>query len=426
MDEVTVEQTPLTLVVETPQGTVIRRVPDATPLPEGAIQGYAAEDATRTAAARWGLPDFVFPGSQQRQGSSVRELSDGLLLVSERGAVLQIKSRTEPTDDGDKETRWLAKNITKAHKQAVGTVRNLINQPAELVNARGRAITVAGADYIWLSVVVIDHPAPPPGFTPPRPESSLPSVVVLRREWEFLFDHLRSTRAVLDYLVRAAQTPLELGLEVTRYHEYALADLATEPSPRSPDLDYAGEAIVDSTPRAPLHPAGHDDSRAHLLLRVIMEDIAATPLPSTSGEVDRLWALGELDGLPVASRTELGHAMLEFMDRIAALSGEGFFTETRTVLPNPGEFCPMVFMVASESSEEARQALFLKTQLTHYDYYAATAISDGTTVGIMLAPSSHPSRIWDTSLSAAQGDQGHSPENIARLRAYLTQQTYTG
>ena len=81
----------LTLIVETPSGTLVRRVPDATPLPDAPLQGYAAEEATRNAAATWGLPDFVFRPKQQRSGSSVRELGDGLLVVGRRAAVLQSR-----------------------------------------------------------------------------------------------------------------------------------------------------------------------------------------------------------------------------------------------------------------------------------------------------------------------------------------------
>jgi len=70
----------LTLVIETDAGIAVRRIPNASPLPVGEIQGYAAEDAVRDAAATWGMPDFVFLPEQQRVGAGVRELGDGLLL----------------------------------------------------------------------------------------------------------------------------------------------------------------------------------------------------------------------------------------------------------------------------------------------------------------------------------------------------------
>jgi hypothetical protein len=45
------------------------------------------------------------------------------------------------------------------------------------------------------------------------------------------------------------------------------------------------------------------------MLRMIMEDIANTPIPADS-EPDRLLTLAAIDGLPVAQRTELGAARL--------------------------------------------------------------------------------------------------------------------
>ncbi|KZB83179.1 hypothetical protein, partial [Amycolatopsis regifaucium] len=74
-----------------------RRIPDASPLPEAATQGYAAEDAIRLKFAA-----------------------------------------------------------------------------AAMTNARGRTIHVAGQDYEWLTVVVIDHADPPRGTCLPRRRPGFP------------------------------------------------------------------------------------------------------------------------------------------------------------------------------------------------------------------------------------------------------------
>ncbi|GAA2398380.1 hypothetical protein GCM10010378_46070 [Streptomyces viridochromogenes] len=50
----------LTLAVDTPQGTHLRRIPPALPLPSHVDHGAGAEAAAHTAAATWGMPDFVF------------------------------------------------------------------------------------------------------------------------------------------------------------------------------------------------------------------------------------------------------------------------------------------------------------------------------------------------------------------------------
>jgi hypothetical protein len=413
----------LTLVIETDAGTAIRRIPDASPLPEGQTQGYAAEGAIRDAAATWGLPDFVFLPEQQRVGSGVREIGDGLLLVGEHAAVIQSKSRTDPTNEVDGELSWLRKNVEKALKQGSGTVRLLKRASANMTNARGRTVPVDGNDYSWLTVVIVDHADPPRGFRPPPAPTEVPAIVLLRRDWEFLFDHLRSTRSVLAYLLRAARAAdvVELGNEPKRYHEYALADVAAEPDAVHPSvatLVAAKDSMAISSARAPLRPAGRNDRPAHVMLRMIMEDIANTAILAEH-EPDRLLMLAAIDGLPVDSRTELGATLIRFMASAAQHTGVGALVHSRTVVPNPGEFTPLLFLVASELSELSRQALTIRTHLLHCDFAAAVGNWEHCTVSVMLTPSTLRGRLWDTSTSALWDDPGHSPELLDEMRAVV-------
>ncbi|SED63583.1 hypothetical protein SAMN04489727_8678 [Amycolatopsis tolypomycina] len=414
---------PLTLVIETDAGTAIRRIPDASPLPDGETQGHAAEDAIRDAAATWGLPDFVFLPEQQRVGSGVRELGDGLLLVGDHAAVIQSKSRTDPTDNADRELSWLRKNVEKGLKQGSGTVRQLKLTSANMTNARGRTVPVDGKDYTWLTVVIVDHTDPPRGFQPPQAPTEVPAIVLLRRDWEFLFDHLRSTRFVLAYLLRAARGGdiVELGGEPRRYHEYALADVAARPDPVDPavaPLVDAKPTTMVSTARAPLEPVGREDRAAHILYRMIMEDVANTPIPD-GREADRLLMLAALDGLPVGNRSELGRTLVQFMKSAAQHQGDGTLTHSRTVIPNPGEFDPLVFIVASKLSEEANYALTFRMQVLHHDYSTAVGDWEHCTLGVMLTPTSVPGRLWNTSTTALWGDQGQPPEVIEELRTII-------
>lgn len=59
--------------------------------------------------------------------------------------------------------------------------------------------------------------APPEGVVPEVDESSNPTVVLLRRDWEFLFDQLKSTHAVCGYFERVPGDSIELGDEPMRY-----------------------------------------------------------------------------------------------------------------------------------------------------------------------------------------------------------------
>jgi hypothetical protein len=47
--KVTMTESSLTLIIETSEGIAIRRIPDATPLSDAETQGYAAEEAARSA-----------------------------------------------------------------------------------------------------------------------------------------------------------------------------------------------------------------------------------------------------------------------------------------------------------------------------------------------------------------------------------------
>ncbi|MFE4689384.1 hypothetical protein ACFRH6_04925 [Streptomyces sp. NPDC056749] len=110
----------LTLIVDTPNGPHLRRIPPALPLPAGVEPGTGAEMAIHQAAATWGLPDFVFEPSYAVKGSGTREQGDRLLLVGTRGVGLQSKRRTVAPKDEASEREWLRKNTTKALKQAKG------------------------------------------------------------------------------------------------------------------------------------------------------------------------------------------------------------------------------------------------------------------------------------------------------------------
>ncbi|HEY3210722.1 MAG TPA: hypothetical protein VGL18_13210 [Actinomycetota bacterium] len=61
--------------------------------------------------------------------------------------------------------------------------------------------------------------------------------------------------------------------------------------------------------------------RAHSLLRMIMEDIATMPFESYD-EAIRLAILAEIDGLPVASRTELGQLLDWMLEHVGQVVGD--------------------------------------------------------------------------------------------------------
>lgn len=95
----------------------------------------------------------------------------------------------------------------------------------ELENERGVAVPIRASEKTWVPVVVIDHP----GHEAYAPTTE--AVVLLRRDWEFLFEQLKSTYAVVEYLARVHAKPgtIELGREAIRYYELAAADVGAPP-----------------------------------------------------------------------------------------------------------------------------------------------------------------------------------------------------
>jgi hypothetical protein len=216
----------LTLLVPTPGGTLVTRIPAASPLNEDADQGEAAEAATRDAVAVWGLPDFVYRPTMRKLGSGTRELGDAVIVVGDQALLVQVKRRAGALGSPDRERNWLTKKADEAYRQAKGTIRQLRLHSAAFVNARGRTLAIDGNALGWMSIVVLDHADVPEGVHPETPKDT---VVLLRCDWEWLFEHLKSTHLVTEYLRRVAGEAIELGTEPARYFDLARADAEAAP-----------------------------------------------------------------------------------------------------------------------------------------------------------------------------------------------------
>lgn len=378
-------------------------------------QGAAAEEATHTAAAEFGLPDFVYRAELRKLGSGTREPGDGLVIVGDLGVAIQVKSRVELTTDPEKERRWLTGVIDKAVKQGAGTIRQLKLKPTTLTNRRDRTFEIDGNDQTWIVCVIIDHPDPPSGVMPALDAAKSPTAVILRRDWEFLFEHLNSMHAVARYLKRVAGDPVELGTEPARYYELAKADLVAAPS----EIDVAllgpdGQPI--STPLLPLEPAGLDDAAGHRMVRIIQEDIALSPVSAEGTEYDRLAILADIDRFPVAARAELGRLLLQSLDDVDAVpTGETVWRYRRLAGELPGgRIFQLGFGVCSASYSEMHHDVFATWVMwRHYQLQGRVDRDrDIRTVGVLLTPRYDSRRDWDTTMNSLDVPIELSPEEI--------------
>ncbi len=398
----------MTIIVETASGHAVRRVPTARPLPGRRERGPEAEAATADAASLWGLPDFVYQAGAQPTASGVDEIGDRLLVVRDTGVVVQVKCRNALTDDSGKEGRWIVKHTRKAVRQARGTVRTLSTKSITAVNARGREIEIGADGRRWLGVVVIDHPSPPENLDLEFEGSAEKLVLLLRRDWEFLFDQLKSTHAVVEYLRRVSGKIIELGTEPLRYYDLAQADAEAQPDPVAPALLAMG-GIPTSAPLLPLAPVASEDRDPHRLVRMILEDIATSPAPGVS-YAQRLRALAELDRLPVSHRADVGRFLLA---KLTEAAEEEDLFQARRLVGRSGDF-HLAFGAWSRLDQEAFSGW---VQLRHHELQKVTGKWDEQmTVGVLLTPRHDGQRPWDTTMIAVVGDLGLTEEMLSALR----------
>jgi hypothetical protein len=153
----------------------------------------------------------------------------------------------------------------------------------------------------WLVAVIIDHDDPPRDVSL---EPSSNAVVLLRRDWDFLFEQLKSTHGVARYLRRVAGEEAVLGDEPVRYYELAAADEEAPPKVLDPAHLLPGMKQIHE-PLLPMAPAATEDEADHRLIRAILEDIASIKT-QVMPEGMRVRALAYLDSLPTRQRAMAG------------------------------------------------------------------------------------------------------------------------
>jgi hypothetical protein len=389
--------------VETPTGTFVRTIRPATLLPEGVARGPEAEAATRGAAAFHGLPDFVFHPALERRGPGVREIGDALLVAGSNGAAVQVKARQAATADPDRERAWLVRRATEGTRQATGTIRRLrYPRQTRLESLRGNVVSIWGRDMSWAPVVVLDHPSPPDGLV----LGGDGVVVLLRRDWEFLFEQMQSAVAVIDYLLRVApMDPIALGLEAVRYYELAQADASAAPTP--PDPGFADLMMRDeSAPVLPLRPAQRSN-----LIRWILEDIGEVP---TTGLDDasarhRLRMLAAIDSAPIATRAKMAEVILSWLEQVRQAPPEAVWWRFRHYLYFGRVH--LIVGVTNQNRDEVREAFGYLVRLRHVERGERAAMqAELITVGVLLQPRPDMRRPWDTTAGLIEGAVSLSPE----------------
>ncbi len=387
----------LELAINARDGIFIRSVPESNPLPSADTHGLAAEAAVVSEMSIHGLSDFAFPSSTIALGSGVRELGDGLLLTYPLAAIIQVKGRPTVSQDEERETRWLNKNIGAASRQADGTLRALQSGPITRTNMRGIDIPIAAENHEWLAIVIVEHGEIPDGYVPPPLNQR--GIVLTRSDWEFLWQQLQSTVEVLKYIARVGNLPpIPLGEESVRYYQAALLDEETELEPL-PDawVGLGGRRV--SGPLLPLAPAGQVVE--HYVIRQIMEDLAVGDIPPDLDREKLLRAFCALDGISVSQRDQMGIDLLANVYAESDNPEEHRIWTRRILSPIPGT-PQIVFMTYNHQIDDHGKVLLAtRVELSHDDWLrSGVHNSSNLTVGVLLTPSSNPLRPWDVTMAA--------------------------
>jgi hypothetical protein len=129
--------------------------------------------------------------------------------------------------------------------------------------------------------------------------------------------------------------------------------------------------------------------------------------------------------LTVASRSNIGHFLLDAMERVVnAPEGRTEWRQRRIVATEGERRVHLAFGVCSqEHSQMIRDLFSWWAQLRHHDLQQATAI-DGrslTTVAILVTPRRDGVRPWDTTMMALPADAQIDSENVALFRQVWSQ-----
>lgn len=386
------------LIVEGDDRVMMRTVGRVSDLAEDVSQGTAAEDASRHAAATWSLPDFAFKSIIIDKGQAQREVGDTLIVSGADGLVVQVKSRVDATDREEREANWVTKNATKGIRQASGSIRYLATNTIRATNERKDELEIDGPGTRWLSLVILDHPDVPEVEIDAPGAKELPRVVISRRDWEFLFDQLRSTHAVIQYLWRVAEDPDRINRESERYYDLALEDEATASTPM--DTDVYGEGVQWSAGLLPLAPAEGEEADHELMFRAVMESIGKAE--GLTAE-QRLVVLSELDQVQTGYRAELGARLLENLEAVQQVAPPKCLRLTRVLrgrVPAPH----MVFSAATYLDERTTGGFEALLTVRHHDLSASLGHPDElSTVGVMLTPRADGQSGWETTAIRVQG-----------------------
>jgi hypothetical protein len=262
--------------------------------------GTAAEEGARRFAADLGVKDFVYGPVTVPKGQATREVSDGILIVGDRGLILQTKARDPGAADDDVKLRnWATRKVREAVRQVRGTRNTLESQSVRLRSLRGHERSL-DAPHSWPGVVLLALDRVPSGININIEDNR--TVVMTLSDWCALHHMVLSTSGVIEYVERVIQGSVsaDLGDESTRYHKYAQADA------NHVNL-HGGYPVL---PRQLVE--GQERVYAEMIDEWIDSDIGVSHVEAQPDDPDRVRRTVEiLDSIPILLRVEIGKLLAD-------------------------------------------------------------------------------------------------------------------
>ena len=242
---------------------------------------------------------------------------------------------------------------------------------------------------------------------------------MLRRDWEFLWNQLRSSSAIVDYIHRVSteDDPAELGSETHRYFDLANKDFHAPPS-RSPDWMDDGGADPVNGPLLPKDPASAGDELGFRVFQRILEDIAATDF--TGDETDRVQMLSHIDRMAVTARADLGRLLLRRLINCGDAPKGELRVQHRLLYIDQGELHLSFTCMGSLTGyyHEMFRTWFLHRRQRFLMQTNAKGPIWPWSVGVLLTPRpSTNDRLWDTTVIATNGPPEFDDPEYQRLDA---------
>jgi hypothetical protein len=357
------------------------------------------ENTRRRRGWRLGAARLRLPAHRDRQRwRARREVGDRLIWVGTQVVILQVKTRSSPSDSEERARAWLDKHIPTANRQINGTYRTLKFPPTDIVLRSDRGVEVPwdpNAATSYCGVIVVDYDRPI-NYEPQLDQLKIPTVAMVADDWELITSTLISTASLANYIMLRAT----VGVTISLGHEDYLLNQVLTAETRGEKAKIDADGLIQgrwaTTTNEP-SDAVFGSMRDHRYALVVNEMIAGAADQkrefSTLREAhDYLHIIEFLDRIPPMHRVEFGKGVIAKRQE-AGRTNKAQASLLKTVSG------PLVFVAHPGPREKRVQWLQAHVLARHTQLQEALGGQEITTLGVATDPVPTAGRSHDYFLS---------------------------